>query len=102
MRSKCQKIIEKVWIIVFYLILFYGLQRCNPIIGDRHPLARVDHKNSIGTTLREHVLQQRIKMCTFISEHKEAIEHILGKSKMHSLADDLSRATNLMSPLRLC
>ena len=31
--------------------LFFGLQRCNPIIGGRHLLARVDHKNLIGTAL---------------------------------------------------
>ena len=41
-------------------------------------------------------------MCTFISEHNVTIIHVPGKSKMHSLADDLSRATNLMSPLPSC
>ena len=41
-------------------------------------------------------------MCTFISEHNVTIVHVPGKSKMHNLADDLSRATNLMSPLPSC
>ena len=66
--------------------LFFGLQRCTPIIGGRNLLARVDHKNILGTALREHVVPRRIRMATFISEHDVTIVHVPGKSKMHSLA----------------
>ena len=38
-------------------------------------------------------------MATFISEHDVTIVHVPGKSKMHSLADDLSRSPTLMSPI---
>ena len=53
--------------------LFFGLQRCTPIIGGRNLLARVDHKNILGTALREHVVPRRIRMATFISEHDVTI-----------------------------
>ena len=69
-----------------------------PIIGGRNLLARVDHKNILGTALREHV-PRRLRMATFNSEHDATIVHVPGKSKMHSLADDLSRSPTLMSPV---